>query len=100
MKVYLLPGIGVDHRIFTYLRLPDGFEPVHIPWEQALPGDTLSDYAHRLIEKYISEGPFVLLGLSLGGIVAAEMAKKCSPACTILIGSIPVASHLPPYYRV
>jgi pimeloyl-ACP methyl ester carboxylesterase len=35
----------------------------------------------------------------MGGMMAAEIAKKFPPVCTILISSIPVAAQLPRYYR-
>ena len=101
MKVFFLTGIGADERMFVHIRLPEGLEAVHIPWIPALPGETLTAYAHRLFLPYHTAGqPFALVGLSLGGIMSSEIAKVFPPVCTILISSVPVSTQLPPYYRL
>jgi pimeloyl-ACP methyl ester carboxylesterase len=100
MKVYFISGIGADKRLFSYIELPPAFEPEYIEW--ILPGEkeSLSAYAIRLFTPYYSDKPFILIGLSLGGIVAVEIAKQFPPVCTVIINSVPVSSQLPPYYKL
>lgn len=98
MKVFFISGIGADARLFTYIQLPPGFDMVPVPWITALPGESLETYAIRLFQPYTTTDPFVLAGLSLGGMVATEIAKKYPPLCTILFSSVPLAGQLPPYY--
>ncbi len=43
---------------------------------------------------------FYLIGLSFGGMLATEIAKKLRPAHTFLLSSPPVYTGLPWYYRV
>lgn len=100
MKAYFISGIGADKRLFSYIELPPGFDPEYIEW--ILPGknESLSAYAIRLFTPYYSDQPFILIGLSLGGIVAVEIAKQFPPVCTVIISSVPVSGQLPPYYKL
>ncbi len=99
MKVYFIPGIGADFRLFTHVRLPRGFEPAYIHWIPPLKKEQLSDYAFRLTQQIDTTEPFVVAGLSLGGIMAVEIAKRVPPVCTILISSVPISDQLPKLYR-
>jgi pimeloyl-ACP methyl ester carboxylesterase len=100
LNVYFISGIGADHRYFTHVRLPEGFEARHIHWIEPQPNEVLPDYAFRLAQQIDTTQPFVLSGLSLGGIMAVEIAKRIPPVCTILISSIPLSSQLPPLYKL
>ncbi len=100
MKVYFIPGLGADKRVFRHIELPAGFEIVHIEWLTPQPGETLQHYAKRLSEAIEQESPFGLVGLSFGGMLAAEISKLVKPAKTILIASAPSAVNLPPYFKM
>jgi pimeloyl-ACP methyl ester carboxylesterase len=100
MKAYFISGIGADKRLFSYIELPVEFDPEHIEWIVAGEKESLPEYAIRLFTPYHSDEPFILIGLSLGGIVAVEIAKQFPPVCTIIISSVPVSSQLPAYYRL
>lgn len=100
MKVYFIPGIGADYRLFTHILLPEGYTASHIHWIDPLDKEKLSDYAFRLSGQIDQSEPFILIGLSLGGMMAVEIAKRLDPTCTILVSSIPVKAHLPGYFRL
>jgi len=100
VKVYFTSGIGADYRLFTHLRLPEGFDTSYIHWIAPLEDEKLPDYAFRLTQQIDTTQPFILVGLSLGGIMSVEMAKRISPLCTILISSVPVSAHLPRFYKM
>ncbi len=100
MKVYFISGIGADYRLFTHLRLPKGYEASYIHWIPPFKKEKLKDYAFRLTQQIDTSETFVLAGLSLGGIMSVEIAKRLAPLCTILISSIPVSSQLPRLYRL
>jgi len=100
VKVYFIPGIGADYRLFLHLRLPEGYEPAYIHWIPPIKKERLSDYAYRLIQQIDTTEPYVLAGLSLGGIMAVEMAKRLPPVCTILISSVSASTELPQFYRI
>jgi len=100
LNIYFISGIGADHRMFTYLQLPEGPVPSHIHWIPPYKDESLSDYSRRLEQQIDTSRPFILVGLSLGGIMAVEIAKRHTPLCTIIISSIPLATHLPKYFRI
>ena len=100
MNVYFISGLGADRSIFKYIKLPPGHEAVHLDWIPPLPGETLAGYALRLARKIDLSTPFSLVGLSFGGMIAVEIAKKTSPLFTIIISSIPSIAHLPGYFRI
>jgi pimeloyl-ACP methyl ester carboxylesterase len=99
MKVYFISGIAADSRAFKHIQLPSGFEAVYIDWIKPGIDESLSDYAIRLSEKIDLEENFCLVGLSLGGIVASQIAVRTHPRAVIIIGSVPVYTHLPGYYK-
>ena len=99
MTAYFISGIGADDRMFTHIRLPEGYQSAHIRWIPPQKNEALGVYASRLIAQINTSEPFVLIGLSLGGIMAVEIARRIAPQCTIIISSIPLSAHLPPWFR-
>ncbi|MFT3911989.1 MAG: alpha/beta hydrolase [Ferruginibacter sp.] len=106
MKVYFVSGLAADSRVFKHIRLPAGYEIVHLDWIPAFKNESLENYSTRLAEKIIPGEPFALVGLSMGGMIVSEMAKQCKiykkeePAITILISSVPVHKHLPTHFKL
>jgi pimeloyl-ACP methyl ester carboxylesterase len=100
VNVYFISGMGADHRAFSYITLPKGFEAIHLPWIKPDKKESLAAYALRLAGAIRTSEPFILVGLSMGGMMAVEIAKKFPPVCTVLISSIPLSGQLPRYYRV
>jgi pimeloyl-ACP methyl ester carboxylesterase len=98
MNAYFISGIGADERMFVHTKLPEGFVPHHIRWIGPLKNESLADYAIRLAKKIDTTQPFILIGLSLGGIMSVEIAKRYQPITTILISSVPLSAQLPPYF--
>jgi pimeloyl-ACP methyl ester carboxylesterase len=98
MKAYFISGIGADYRLFTHIRLPEGLEAHHVHWIPPGKDETLPNYARRLTDQIDTSEPFALIGFSLGGIMAVEIAKIYPPVCTIIISSVPLSANLPPYY--
>jgi len=92
--IYCLSGLGADERAFVYLELP-GHELRHVQWITPLPNESLESYATRLIPQLDQTEPFVLLGLSFGGMLAVEMQKQLHPVQTILLSSIAHVTEKP-----
>lgn len=99
MKLYFISGLGADSRVFKHIAVPDGYEIVHLDWIKPLPLESLPSYAGRLAASINSEEGFGLVGLSLGGMIAIEIAKLYSPSTLILLSSIPVNANLPYYFN-
>lgn len=100
MKVYFISGLAADSRAFKYIQLPEHCETVHLSWIPPLKNEKLKHYALRLAEKIDENEPFGIIGLSMGGMMASEIAQQCYPAVTVLISSIPSSLHLPYYYKI
>ena len=99
MKVYFIPGLAADSRVFHRIQLPEGYEAIHLDWLDPLPKESLTDYAQRMGERVESSSPFALVGLSFGGMLVSEIAKQKHPEKLILLSSIPRSDDLPPYFK-
>ena len=78
MTIYLLPGMGCDARLFERLQL-NGFEVVNLEWPSFGPRDTLENIAGRMAAEVRSTEPHMLVGVSMGGMVAQELALFTKP---------------------
>jgi len=99
-RVYLIPGLGADGTIFRKLRFPAYCKPVCLNWIKPLAGESLHSYAGRMGAAIDRDQPFILVGMSLGGMLATELAAMTQPVCTILLSSVPSPEHLPRLYRL
>ena len=99
MKVYCISGVGADGRVFKNLSFPPQIQPVHLDWFSAGVNDDLSSYAKKLSESIDDSESFALLGLSMGGMLAIEIAGIKKPSTLIIISSISASTQLPFYYR-
>lgn len=96
-KVYFIPGLGADHRSFGFLDL--SYCDAHfIRWLTPSPGETLGAYAEKLFASVANEKA-VIVGVSLGGMLAVEMAKKHPGTKVIIIASAKTRSEIPRYLR-
>lgn len=72
---------------------------MYLDWIRPEPRESLTQYALRMAEQIEDGEPFGIIGLSLGGMVAAEIVRHRPMGKLILVASIPHAGHLPGYYR-
>lgn len=94
LNVYCIPGMGVDERLYGNLKLHNCV--IHpVKWITPLNNESLPDYAMRLSEQIDRSQPFVLIGVSYGGMCSAEIAKKLNPLKTFLISSCKTSDELP-----
>jgi pimeloyl-ACP methyl ester carboxylesterase len=92
--------MAADERVFKYVDLGTGYEVVYLTWIAPLKDESLPHYAERMAQRVDTSEPFVLIGLSFGGMLVTEIAKRYKPVKTILISSIPLSAHLPGYFKV
>ncbi len=100
MNVYLIPGLGTDNRVFNNLTFDSHYTVHHV--ELVLPKEksSMADYARQLSVQIDTSSPFILIGTSLGGMLATEMADFLNPEKIIIIASAKTAKELPYRYRV
>lgn len=96
--IYCIPGLGADENVFQYLDLSFA-KPVFINWIAPLKNETMQAYALRLKQQFIHEESPVILGLSLGGMIATEIAKAIPSAKTIIISSAKTKNEIPFYFK-
>lgn len=96
---YLFPGQGSDGRIFRQLYLPDGYDAVVISYPTPARGESMADFAMRLLPQIDTLQPFVLIGMSMGGMIVSELLDHISPEKAIIISSARKRSEMPFLYR-
>jgi pimeloyl-ACP methyl ester carboxylesterase len=109
--IYLISGLGADERIFQnidfenihthkslHFAAPNGFQAIHIRWIAPEKGETIAQYARRLSAQITTENPIVL-GVSFGGIMAAEIAKQQQCAYIVLLSTVKIRAEIPLLYR-
>jgi pimeloyl-ACP methyl ester carboxylesterase len=95
--IYLLSGLGADHRVLQDLDF-SGYETNYIKWIQPIKNESIEDYAIRLTEQIITQNP-IIIGLSFGGMMAVEIGKLINTEKIILIASAKTKFEIPFYYR-
>ena len=99
MKIYCIPGLGADKRVFTKLKIPHTYDLQFIEYIQPHRNETLENYVKRISAQIDNTVPFQIIGLSFGGIMATELSKIFTPLQTILISSVSSQSEVPWYYK-
>jgi len=97
-QLVLLPGLGADARMFS--PQASAFEGLIVPpWIEPKPRESLSDYAARLTQTVRREPdcPLILGGVSLGGMIAYEMARHLVPDALVLVATCRTHEALAPY---
>jgi len=96
-QVVLFSGLGADERVFSFLNLGP-VEKICIRWEMPAKGESLPQYAQRLLPQIKFINP-ILIGVSFGGMVATEISKLISTERVILISSASSYLGIPSYFR-
>lgn len=86
MKVYAIPGLATNNKIFSQLSLKD-HDLVVLKWPPLKKEYSMADYAACFVDQMNILEPFVLIGLSFGGMLAVEIGKITKPEKIILISS-------------
>lgn len=94
--IYLIAGLGADHRVFKNIGLP-GYSIIALKWISPHRTDTLKSYAQNIINQYNILPGSIVIGNSLGGMIAVEMAKIIALNKIILISSIQTVAESPWY---
>ena len=97
--IYCIAGLGADENIFRFLDLSFA-NTVFLYWITPLPNETLREYALRLKNEFIHEPDPIILGLSLGGMLAVEIAKSIPTAKAIIISSAKTRNEIPSYLKM
>lgn len=97
--LYLFPGQGSDHEIFSKMNFSDSFTIKYMVLPTPNKGERMREYATRFISQIDTTERYSLIGVSLGGMICSELADILDPANVILISSAKCAAELPSRYR-
>ena len=97
-KIFLISGLGADTRLYNNIDLLDN-EVVPVDWIEPNLTDTLTTYAQKLIHQYHITSGSIVIGTSLGGMIAVEIAKLVALKKVILISSIKTINEAPWYFN-
>lgn len=96
--IYLFPGQGADYRQYRDLRFPLGYDTVHISYPVPAHKEDMASFARRFIPRINQDEPYILMGVSLGGMICTELADILHPQKVILISSAKGRDELPGRY--
>lgn len=96
--IYFVPGQGADDRLFDSLKLHKSFEIRDIKYFTPSKNMTMSEFARQLATQIDTTKPFILIGVSLGGMLSTEMSDFLNPEEIILISSAKQHTELPKRY--
>lgn len=97
-NIYCISGLGADERVFS--RLDFGNNRVNfLKWETPEKNESLDKYTNRFLNKIEEPNP-ILVGLSFGGMMSVEIAKRIQTEKIILISSIQTQDEMPWLFRM
>ncbi|MGZ3846796.1 MAG: alpha/beta hydrolase [Flavisolibacter sp.] len=100
MTAYLISGQAADEKLFENLSLPSYLKTRYVHWIEPLQKESLVHYCKRLSDQIDASGEFVLIGVSLGGIVSVELSKLLDPKQIFIISSMATRGELRPVLKL
>ena len=97
--LYLMPGMGARSSIFKGLRFPSGIRPVYMEWLMPEGDEDLDHYTERLIRHYAIRPGSILLGMSFGGIMVHEIAKRLEVEKLIFVSTVKTHEAFPHHFH-
>ncbi|RMG25011.1 MAG: alpha/beta hydrolase [Bacteroidetes bacterium] len=97
--VYLLPGQGADGRLFQRIHI-EHYDTVVLEYLIPEKHESMAEYARRMAAQVDTTRPYSFVGVSLGGMVAVEMAKFLQPEETVIIASAKSRHDMPNRYKI
>ena len=96
--IVLLSGLGADERLLVlqHLRFPSLIVP---RWIEPIPNETLRDYSKRMAATIEPQDNMILGGVSMGGMVALEIAQILKLRGVVLIAACYTPSEIASWVR-
>lgn len=96
--IYLFPGQGADKRQFDSLIFDTSFKIKIIEYGTPSDSETMASFARNLSPQIDTTEEFILIGVSLGGMICVELSEILNPDKTIIISSAKNKYDLPGRY--
>lgn len=87
--------MGADTRLFKKIGTIEGYEMVPLEFIHPKESKTLRDYAELLAQHYTFQEPYFLGGISMGGMIAQELAHLTNPEGLVLISTATSRAEMP-----
>lgn len=98
--VYFISGMCYNCSVFDDIELPKGYKRKYIEWLIPHADEALETYAQRMSKVINVRKKFILVGYSLGGIVAEEIAYQLQPKKIILISTMKDEREIPSLFHM
>lgn len=98
--IYCFPGQGSDKRIFDSIRFDTSYNVKFIEYGTPESGMKMESFAASLASQIDTTHGFILLGVSLGGMICIELNELLHPEKTIIISSAKNRKELPFRYKL
>ena len=95
----MIPGLGLDHRIFNKLHLEID-DVVYLDWFEPEFGESIEHYAGRMAKRIKDPDNSIILGHSFGGMMALKIAEIIHPQLVILVSSAKSKKEVPGLFQV
>lgn len=97
--VYLIPGTGADGRLFERLAL-EGVDTVHLEYLEPIKKETFDHYINRMAAGIDTTKRYSIIGVSLGGMIASELADRIAPEEVVVIAGAKNQHEIPKLYHL
>lgn len=97
--IYCFPGQGSDKHIFDSISVDSNYVLEFIEYGSPEKGMSMESFAKSLAPKIDTTKKFILLGVSLGGMICIELSELLHPEKTIIISSAKNKKELPLRYK-
>ena len=97
--LYMIPGLGLDRRIFSKLHV-EVDQIVYLDWIEPEFKETIEHYASRMASKIEDPLNAILLGHSFGGVMALKIAEQIHPELVILVSSPKNGKEVPGLFQI
>lgn len=98
-NIYLFPGQGSDNRIFSKFKFDNRYVIHEISYPIPQKGLRLNEFAFQISKQIDTSQNYILIGVSLGGMICSELTDILHPQKTIIISSAKCRKELPIRYK-
>lgn len=98
-NIYFFPGQGSDKRIFDSLTIDSFYNKIFIEYPLPAKNTTLKEFAIQVSSQIDTTADYILIGVSLGGMICTELNDIMNPKKVIIISSAKNRSELPIRYK-
>lgn len=97
--IYCFHGQGSDKRIFDSLDIDKLYKVKVVEYGTPDKEMTMNSFAKHLSKQIDTTQEFILIGVSLGGMICVELSEMLNPQKTIIISSVKNCNELPLRYK-